>query len=101
MDQWPGCAHERMGLMKFLAERRVPNPVVLTGDIHSNWVNDLRVDQKILHPGDKIGIGKRFYTIQYSLPANQNKLEEVDTEDIMSQSLLERAGLQRREQKRG
>ena len=29
-------------LVKFLADRRVPNPVVLTGDIHSNWVNDLR-----------------------------------------------------------
>jgi pSer/pThr/pTyr-binding forkhead associated (FHA) protein len=72
-------------------------------DLHSTngiKVNDLRVDQKILHPGDKISIGKRLFTIQYSLPANQNLLEEVDTEDIMSQSLLERAGLQRREQKR-
>jgi alkaline phosphatase D len=46
MDQWPGCAYERMGLMKFLADRRVPNPVVLTGDIHSNWVNNLRVDDR-------------------------------------------------------
>lgn len=46
MDQWPGCAYERMGLMKFLEERRVPNPVVLTGDIHSNWVNNLRVDDR-------------------------------------------------------
>ena len=24
----------------------MPNPVVLTGDIHSNWVNDLRVDDR-------------------------------------------------------
>jgi alkaline phosphatase D len=46
MDQWPGYAHERMQLVRFLAERRVPNPVVLTGDIHSNWVNDLRVDDR-------------------------------------------------------
>jgi alkaline phosphatase D len=46
MDQWPGCAYERMGLVKFLQERRVSNPVVLTGDIHSNWVNDLRVDDR-------------------------------------------------------
>lgn len=46
MDQWPGYAHERIALVKFLAERRVPNPVVLTGDIHSNWVNDLRVDDR-------------------------------------------------------
>lgn len=46
MDQWPGCAFERMELVKFLAERRVPNPVVLTGDIHANWVNELRVDDR-------------------------------------------------------
>ncbi|HET6424799.1 MAG TPA: alkaline phosphatase D family protein, partial [Planctomycetaceae bacterium] len=46
MDQWPGYAHERMGLAQFLADRRVPNPVVLTGDIHSNWANELRVDDR-------------------------------------------------------
>jgi alkaline phosphatase D len=46
MDQWPGYAHERIELATFLAERRVSNPVVLTGDIHSNWVNDLRVDDR-------------------------------------------------------
>ncbi len=46
MDQWPGAAHERMELVRFMQERRVANPVVLTGDIHSNWVNDLRVDDR-------------------------------------------------------
>ncbi len=46
MDQWPGAAHERGKLLEFLRDRRVPNPVVLTGDIHSNWVNDLRVDDR-------------------------------------------------------
>ncbi len=46
MDQWPGYAHERIELVRFIADRRVPNPVVLTGDIHSNWVNDLRVDDR-------------------------------------------------------
>jgi alkaline phosphatase D len=46
MDQWPGYADERMRVVRFLQERRVPNPVVLTGDIHSNWVNDLRVDDR-------------------------------------------------------
>ena len=46
MDQWPGYAHERIELVKFLEESRVSNPVVLTGDIHSNWVNDLHVDDR-------------------------------------------------------
>jgi alkaline phosphatase D len=46
MDQWPSAAHERMELVRFMQERKVANPVVLTGDIHSNWVNELRVDDR-------------------------------------------------------
>jgi alkaline phosphatase D len=46
MDQWPGAPFERLALMKFIADRKVPNPIVITGDIHANWVNDLRVDDR-------------------------------------------------------
>ncbi|MEX2140965.1 MAG: alkaline phosphatase D family protein [Pirellulales bacterium] len=46
MDQWCSAAYERMKLVQFLAERKIANPVVLTGDIHSNWVNELRVDDR-------------------------------------------------------
>jgi alkaline phosphatase D len=44
MDQWPGYLHERAELLRFLAERKVANPIVLTGDIHAHYVNDLRID---------------------------------------------------------
>ena len=44
MDQWPGYDVSRRRLLRFLHERQVPNPVVLTGDIHVNWVNDLQLD---------------------------------------------------------
>ena len=44
MDQWPGYEIPRRRFMEFLQERQPSNPVVLTGDIHSNWVNDLSVD---------------------------------------------------------
>ena len=46
MDQWSGYAAGRTRLMEHVATRRPANPVVLTGDIHSNWVNDLRVDYR-------------------------------------------------------
>ncbi len=46
MEKWPAYMHDRKGLVQFLADRRISNPVVLTGDIHSNWVNDLRVDDR-------------------------------------------------------
>jgi alkaline phosphatase D len=44
MDEWSGYVHERNALMKFIQERKVANAVVITGDNHANWVNDLRVD---------------------------------------------------------
>lgn len=44
MDQWPGYEHSRRRLLRFMHERNVPNPVVLTGDIHVNWVNDLQLN---------------------------------------------------------
>jgi alkaline phosphatase D len=44
MDQWAGYDVARKRLLQFLADREISNPVVLTGDIHSNWVNDLKVD---------------------------------------------------------
>ena len=46
MDVWSGYEVVRRRLMEFLATRRPANPVVLTGDIHSNWVADLKVDYR-------------------------------------------------------
>jgi alkaline phosphatase D len=76
MDQWPGYSAERMELMRFLADRRVPNPVVLTGDIHSNWVNELRVDDR--SPGlDRIAT--EFVTTSISSGGNgQDKPDGLD-----------------------
>lgn len=45
VDQWPGYDVSRRRLMEFLGQSQISNPVVLTGDIHSNWVNDLKVDR--------------------------------------------------------
>jgi alkaline phosphatase D len=45
-DGWPAYVSERQRLIQFLGERKVRNPVVLTGDFHSNVVNDLRVDDR-------------------------------------------------------
>ncbi len=46
MDGWPGYVHERGRLMRFLQERQIANPIVLTGDSHANWVNELRLDDR-------------------------------------------------------
>ena len=46
MEKWSGYARDRLQLFEFLRAREISNPVVLTGDIHSNWVNNLRVDDR-------------------------------------------------------
>ena len=58
-------------------------------------VQGVRVQEKLLHPRDEVIIGKRKFIIEYELPADRRALDEVVEEDIMSQSLLEKAGLER------
>ena len=44
MDQSPGYEISRRRFLRFFHARKIDNPVVLTGDIHLNWVNDLQLD---------------------------------------------------------
>ncbi len=45
MDQWSGYEVERNRLIQFFAEGTPNNPVIITGDIHSNWVADIRKEK--------------------------------------------------------
>lgn len=78
MDQWPGACFERVALMKFIADRKVPNPIVITGDIHSNWVNNLRVND--LHTDSPI-VATEFVGTSISSggngPREAKKLDEL------------------------
>jgi len=44
MDKWDGYVDARRRLLNVLAQAKPGNPVVITGDIHSNWVADLKLD---------------------------------------------------------
>jgi len=44
MDKWDGYEQNRKRVLRFLGERKPSNPVTLAGDVHNNWVNDLRLD---------------------------------------------------------
>ncbi|MHC5597908.1 MAG: alkaline phosphatase D family protein [Nostoc sp.] len=44
MDQWDGYVAARNRLLNFLNQRQPSNPVVISGDIHSSWVHDLKLD---------------------------------------------------------
>jgi len=44
MDAWDGYAAGRDRLLAHVQSRRVPNPIVLTGDVHRSWVADLKAN---------------------------------------------------------
>ncbi len=43
-DQWDGYQAERAALLGHIAEEGIPDVTVLTGDIHSTWVSELKPD---------------------------------------------------------
>ena len=72
------------------------------GSTNGMKINGIRCQDKTLRPGDEISIASRRYTIEYNLPEGRQIIESTVQEDILSQPLLERAGLvrPRREQSR-
>lgn len=44
VDAWDGYQVARDRIMRFLHDRSIRNPVVLTGDIHSSWAAELKRD---------------------------------------------------------
>ena len=44
MDAWDGYLGSRNRIMNFIRDRRIRNPVVITGDVHNNWACNLKAD---------------------------------------------------------
>jgi adenylate cyclase len=68
------------------------------GSTNGVKVNGSKIHQqkKLLHSGDEVSIARRRFLIEYSEVAGRNSLEEIaEEEDVMGQSLLEKAGLAR------
>jgi len=68
MDQWDGYFFARQRILNFLAQRQPANPIVITGDIHSSWVHDIK--SNFLDPSSST-IGAEFVggSITSSFPA--------------------------------
>ncbi|HEY8456670.1 MAG TPA: alkaline phosphatase D family protein [Actinopolymorphaceae bacterium] len=44
MDAWDGYAPNRDRILGAIADGEIANPVVITGDVHANYANDLKTD---------------------------------------------------------
>ena len=65
------------------------------GSTNGTKINGMRVMKKVVIPGDEVSFGKRKYTMKYTMPSDKRIEDLLDDEDVMSHSLLERAGLER------
>jgi alkaline phosphatase D len=43
-DSWPGYPAARNRILSHVQSRGIANPIVLSGDIHTSWANDLKAD---------------------------------------------------------
>ncbi len=67
LDQWHGYPESRTRLLNFFKDSGVKDVIVLTGDIHSSWANELVVD-----PGDPMlydpATGKGSLGVEFVTP---------------------------------
>jgi len=57
MDKWTSSELERRELIRYMGNDDIKNPIVLTGDIHSNWANELLLD---FDGGQSRSVGAEF-----------------------------------------
>jgi alkaline phosphatase D len=70
LDQWDGYPVERQVFWNDLKNKGVDNVVVLTGDIHSSWANDLPFDPAITYDAStgSGSVGVEFVTTSITSP---------------------------------
>jgi alkaline phosphatase D len=78
MDQWGAYEIERRKLLRHLQDRRIANPVVLTGDIHNNWANELLVD---FDRQESKSVGTEF--VGTSITSGGDGMERSPTQDAL------------------
>ena len=79
MDAWDGYRASRDRLQKGWVERGVRNPVVLTGDIHTAWANDLKADYA--DPGSAT-VGAELICTSITSRGDGTATTEVPTADV-------------------
>jgi alkaline phosphatase D len=66
-DKWDGYGVARQRLMNFLFHKKISNPIVLSGDVHANWVSNLKLD---FDDSDSAIVGSEFVATSISSGGN-------------------------------
>ncbi len=78
MDQWDGYPSEREEILDFVEEQGIKNLVVLTGDIHTSWANEIYKSSGVL-TNDVLNdpLGVEFVTTSITSPGFPDGLGEL------------------------
>jgi alkaline phosphatase D len=66
-DQWDGYNYERNQLLNHIMNNNIENVVVLTGDIHTSWANDIPLNNYNASTGEN-SVGVEFVTTSVTSP---------------------------------
>jgi hypothetical protein len=84
MDQWSGYPAARSRLLESIAQRAPNRTVVLTGDIHTNWVNELRTDFRRV---ERPSIAAEFVGTSISSGGDGNDETVLSTPEIRAERM--------------
>jgi alkaline phosphatase D len=82
MDSWDGYVANRDRIMTAVAERNIQNMVVLTGDVHASWANNLKADWR--NP-DSATLGVEFVGTSITSGGNGSDVR-ADTPTILAEN---------------
>ena len=69
MDQWDGYPSEREEILDFIEEKEIKNTIILTGDIHTCWANEVYKHSPLLTSGVfKEPLAAEFVTTSITSP---------------------------------
>jgi len=83
MDQWSGYPAARDRLLRAVAEQAPNRTVTITGDVHSNWVNELRAD--FARPDQPV-VGAEFVCTSISSGGDGNDVAPQRLDDMLREN---------------
>jgi alkaline phosphatase D len=84
-DQWDGYSAARARLFQQLVVQRIDNTVVMSGDIHSSWCNDLASKPWDLNTYDPV-TGKGALAVEFIAPAVSSPGPVSNPEDAVNRA---------------
>ena len=76
VDQWDGYVADRDRILKTLDDNGIDNTVILTGDIHTSWANEVYVDNSLIGSALSSPVAAEFVAPSVTSPGLEEYLTD-------------------------